>query len=126
MITLDLGEVHEIANVYVDGKFVACLWERPYRTTVNHKGSEALRLRIEVVNLLPNRMIGDAIAIRNGAKEVMSGSWPEWVLENRMDSGTGIYSWSNFRQAWTADDKPLPSGLLGPVRLLVNPAGDGR
>ena len=68
---------------------------------------------------MPNRMIGDAIALRNGAKEEMSkkGPWPKWVLEGRSDSGTGIFSWTNFRPARTADDKPLASGLLGPVKL---------
>ena len=123
-VTLDLGDVREIANVYVDGRFVDCLWEKPYRTTFEHPAGSLLRLRIEIVNLLPNRLIGDAVAIRDGAKEPRSkeGSWPKWVEENRPDSGTGIFSWSNFRAGWTADDAPLPSGLLGPVRLHVSVA----
>lgn len=122
-LILDLGEVHEIANVWVNGKFVACLWEAPYRVTVPSsflgQRPASMALRIEVVNLLPNRMIGDAIAIRDGAKEEMNASrqWPKWVLENRQDSGTGIFTWSNFRQAWSADDQPLRSGLLGPVTI---------
>ena len=127
-LTLDLGEVHEIASVFVDGKFVACLWEPPYRVTLppqpstlnsQPSTSSTFHLRLEVVNLMPNRMIGDAIALRNGAKEEVSkkGPWPKWVLEGRSDSGTGIFSWTNFRPAWTADDKPLASGLLGPVRI---------
>ena len=131
-LTLDLGEVHEIANVFVNGKFVACLWEPPYRVTLpsrlptlNSQPStlnsqlSTLNLRLELINLMPNRMIGDAIAIRNGAKEELSkqGPWPKWVLEGRSDSGTGIFSWTNFRPAWTADDTPLKSGLLGPVKI---------
>jgi len=121
-VTLDLGEVHEIANVWVNGRFVGTLWEAPYRIDVTDAlaaPSADLCLRIEVVNLLPNRMIGDAVAVRDGAKEEMSGAWPKWVLENRRDSGTGIFTWSNFRTAWRAGDTPLPSGLLGPVTIRI-------
>ena len=123
VLTLDLGEVHEIANVYVNDQFVACLWEPPYRVTLPPSSlvplPSSLLLRLEIVNLLPNRMIGDAIAMRDGAKEEKDrrGPWPKWVLEGKPDSGTGIFTWSNFRAGWTADDKLLPSGLLGPVKL---------
>ena len=121
-LILDLGEVHEIANVWVNDKFVGCLWEPPYRVELPRQSvAQPLRLRIEVVNLLPNRLIGDAIAIKSGAKEEMSpkGPWPKWVLEGRRDSGTGIFTWSNFRGGWKADDPLLPSGLLGPVKFSV-------
>lgn len=124
-VTLDLGEVHEIANVYADGRFVDCLWEAPYRTTFEHPVGQPLRLRIEIVNILPNRLIGDAIALRDGAKEEKSKtcSLPRWVVENRPDSGTGIFTWSNFRSGWTADDEPLPSGLIGPVKMHLRRKG---
>ena len=122
-LTLDLGEVHEIANVYVNGRFISCLWEPPYRldlplsSLVPHPSS--LTLRVEIVNLLPNRMIGDAVAIRDGAKAERDkrGPWPKWVMENRPDSGTGIFTWCNFAKFWSADDQPLRSGLLGPVTV---------
>ena len=121
-VTLDLGEVHDIANVSVNGKFLACLWEPPYRMRLSRNCLDAstsqLSLRIEVVNTWPNRMIGDAIARQRGAAEPKKGAYPEWVLADRPDSGTGIFTWSNFDYGWTAADKPLPAGLLGPVRLL--------
>ena len=121
-VTLDLGEVHDVANVSVNGKFLACLWEPPYRVRLSrdclHPSASRLRLRIEVVNTWPNRMIGDAIARRRGAAEPKKGAYPEWVLADRPDSGTGIFTWSNFDYGWTAADKPLTAGLLGPVRLL--------
>ena len=64
-------------------------------------------------------MIGDAIARKNGAAEPKKGGYPEWVLADRPDSGTGIFTWSNFDYGWKATDKPLPAGLVGPVRLLA-------
>ena len=55
-----------------------------------------------------------------GAAEPLSpkGPWPLWVLDGKADSGTGIYTWSNWLDGWHADDELLPAGLLGPVRLL--------
>ena len=121
-VLLDLGEVHDIANVSVNGKFVACLWEPPYRVRLSRDSlvpsASRLHLRIEVVNTWPNRMIGDAVARKAGVAEPKKGAYPEWVLADRPDSGTGIFTWSNFDYGWTAADKPLPAGLLGPVRLL--------
>ena len=126
-IWLDLGAVHDIANVYLNDKFVACLWEPPYRVALpsqllNPLTFKPFNLKVELVNLLPNRLIGDAIALKNGAKEEVSnvGPWPKWVIENRPDSGTGIFSWTNFRPAWTADDRPISSGLVGPVKLICH------
>ena len=123
-IWLDLGAVHDIANVYLNDKFVACLWEPPYRVALspelfNPLTFKPFNLRVEVVNTWPNRMIGDAIARKNGAAEPKKGGYPEWVLADRPDSGSGIFTWSNFDYGWKATDKPLPAGLVGPVRLLA-------
>ena len=120
---LDLGDVREIANVTVNGKFAACLWEPPYRLELDPsvlRSSQPLRLRIEVVNTWPNRLIGDALARKNGAREDKGEvGWPKWVLENKTESGTGIYTWSNFGWAWKADSPLRPAGLLGPVKIFV-------
>ena len=117
-LVLDLGDVRDVANVYVDGKFVACLWSAPYEVDVTDFLAAGRHvLRIEVVNGWPNRMIGDALARKRGAAEPKKGHFPEWVLEDRPDSGTGIYTWANWQQGWKAEDKPLPAGLLGPVVL---------
>ena len=123
-VMLDLGDVRDVATVYIDGKLVSCLWSAPYEVDVTRflnardGGSSADHtLRIEVVNCWPNRMIGDALARKRGALEPKKGRFPEWVLADRPDSGTGIYTWANWLHGWKADDKPLPAGLLGPVVL---------
>ena len=78
------------------------------------------------MNCWPNRMIGDAIARANGAAETkVEGKWPRWVLENRRDSGTGVYTWSNWGEAFRPDETLLKAGLLGPVTLRRGGAAPG-
>ncbi len=115
---LDLGDVRDVANVFVDGRKIACLWQAPYVTKI----PAGRIIEVEVVNTWPNRLIGDAVIRKGGASEPMPKSGPRfplWVTEERSDSGTGISTWSNFVEAWSADDALRPAGLIGPVRLLV-------
>ena len=134
-LLLSLGEVHDIANVYVDGQKIATLWESPYEVEFTPPG-KTFRLEIEVVNSWPNRMIGDAIVRRDrpdAEPKAPVDAWfppeaaaifsrptecfPQWVVDDRTDSGTGIYTWSNYDFAWGADEPLKPAGLIGPVRL---------
>lgn len=93
-ILLDLGDVRELAAVKVNGKSVGTAWNAPYRLDV----TDALRpgrneIAIRVVNLWPNRLIGDK---QPGAKPVTFAP----------------------ASTYTADSPLLASGLLGPVQLL--------
>ena len=119
---LDLGDVRELANVWVDGQFLGCLWEAPYRVALPVSAlGKVVTLRVEVINTWPNRLIGDAVARKRGAAEPKGKySVPKWVLDDKPDSGTGIYTWVNWMEGWTAADTPRPAGLLGPV-LVVQP-----
>ena len=91
---LDLGEVHEVAEVRVDGNLAGTLAYSPFRIEI----PAGNRLEVRVVNTWPNRLIGDAI---------------------RKSRGEEPYTWSNWNGGWGADDTPLPSGLLGPVKLYA-------
>ena len=93
-IELDLGAVDVIAEVTVDGRAYPTLWKPPYRLDITD-GLRSGRLTVRVTNLWPNRLIGDA-------------RLP--VSERKTET-----AW----QHWKADDKPLASGLHGPVRLVV-------
>ena len=95
-MTLDLGDVQVMARVKLNGKDLGILWKPPYRVEVTGalKPGEN-RLEISVVNLWPNRMIGDAAL----------------PVEKRLTWSP----WEPFKQ----DTPLLPSGLLGPVMLRM-------
>lgn len=92
---LDLGDVKNIAEVLVNGKNVGIAWKKPFQldiTEVLKPGANTLQ--IKVTNLWVNRLIGDA------QPEVKSK-----------------ITFTNM-PFYRADSPLLPSGLLGPVRIL--------
>jgi hypothetical protein len=124
---LDLGQVEVIARVRINGHDLGILWKAPFMvdtTGVLRPGRN--QLEIEVTNLWPNRLIGDeqlpadaqwASADFNGIVgfgEKLVG-WPDWLLKGQQ-SPSGRYTFATWK-LWTAKDKLLPSGLLGPVVL---------
>jgi hypothetical protein len=92
---LDLGGVHEIASVRLNGKALGVLWTPPFQIEITEVLQEKDNLlEIDVVNNWPNRLIGDA-------------GLPEAQRLTR----TNVTKFS-------ADMPLMPSGLLGPVFLL--------
>lgn len=92
---LDLGEVDDLAVVKINGKNLGVVWTRPARVDI----TEAVRagknkLAISVVNLWPNRLIGD-----------------EALPKDKRFTETNIHKFG-------ASSPLLPSGLIGPVTLL--------
>jgi hypothetical protein len=115
---LDLGTVHELAQVRLNGKDLGIAWRRPFRVEASGALQEGVNeLEVRVTNLWANRMIGDerlpADSIRGADGNLKS--WPRWLLEGK-PSPQGRYTFSPVRP-WRSNDQPLPSGLLGPVRL---------
>jgi hypothetical protein len=93
-LALDLGEVHELAEVRVNGRTLGIVWSPPFRLALG----DALRagentIEVDVVNFWANRVIGDA-------------GLPESERRTR----------TNVRTL-KADTPLMPSGLLGPVQL---------
>jgi hypothetical protein len=111
---LDLGVVHDMARVRLNGKDLGVLWCAPWRIEV----TDAIRagdnsLEIEVANRWPNRLIGDKQPADANARTVESPSSPgEETLK------TGRYTFTTH-DPYNADSPLLPSGLLGPVQLLT-------
>ena len=92
---LDLGEVHDIARVRVNGRDAGTVWKQPYRLDVTElvkQGSN--KLEVEVVNTWLNRLIGD---------------------EQPDVSKSGTFT---IMKSWKAQDSLLPAGLLGPVMVV--------
>ena len=117
---LDLGDVRDVATVTINGGGAKCLVEAPYVADVTDSlvpGENSIE--VDVVNCWPNRMVGDAVRRAQKAAEPKSplGKWPAWVLEDRPDSGSGIFTWSTCGGLYSATSPLVPAGLLGPVRL---------
>lgn len=115
---LDLGQVAVMARVQLNGQPLGLLWRAPYRLDVTaHLRPGANRLCLEVVNLWPNRMVGDEHLPEDSARnpDGTLRAWPDWLLQAK-PSPTGRHTFTTWR-LWRNTD-PLPhSGLLGPVTL---------
>ncbi len=115
---LDLGKVEVMAKVRLNGKDLGTLWTPPFAldiTSVARPGAN--RLEVDVVNLWPNRLIGDE-QLPEDSDRKSDGTlknWPKWLSEGK-PSPAGRFTFSMSR-LWKKEDALLPSGLLGPVRL---------
>jgi hypothetical protein len=89
-----LGDVRELAEVFVNGQSAGVLWKPPFWVDITSQvkpGANALK--IEVMNLWINRLVGDQ-------------DLPEEKRFTRTNIRRG--------EAWEIQ----PAGLLGPLRLL--------
>ena len=92
-IQLNLGKVHEIAEVSVNGKTEGIAWKPPYQVDITDAVKPGENsLSVKVVNLWPNRLIGDQQA---GMTKVTFAP----------------------NSTYKASDPLLPSGLIGPVNI---------
>lgn len=116
-VELDLGDVRNLAEVTVNGRMQPVLWKPPFRLDVTEAArTGALELSVRVVNLWPNRLIGDDILFADDCEWLESGGIreiPAWVKEGR-PSPTGRHTFTTWKH-WTKKDRLLDSGLLGPV-----------
>ena len=94
-VWLDLGDVKNLADVSVNGKSLGMIWHAPYRVDVTG-------------------------ALKPGANEVTIKVTNAWV--NRMigDEQPGVTNKITFADVkpYKANSPLLPSGLIGPVRLV--------
>lgn len=91
---LNLGKVESLAKIKLNGKEINTLWCYPYRLNVSDYLVNGInKLEVELVNQWWNRLIGD--------------EQPGAIRQTSVSA----------RLFWKADDKLIPSGLLGPVVL---------
>jgi hypothetical protein len=139
---LNLGDVGVIASVKLNEKELGILWKAPFQidiTGVVHAGANSLE--IAVVNLWPNRIIGDEQlpddcewipyagfeappAVEAGMNATHGPhhstmytlkEFPQWVLDDK-PSPTGRRTFSIIK-VWSKDSPLIKSGLIGPVAL---------
>lgn len=112
---IDLGVVHDIARVKLNGREIGVVWCAPWRIDISEALSEGQNeLEIEVANRWINRLLGDQqepdANVRNvkfengfmGGKEFITGRYT-FTTEEAMKS---------FKFT-----EPFLSGLLGPVTI---------
>ena len=60
-VWLDLGNVKNVAEVYVNGQNMGTVWKKPFKVDIGSvlKAGEN-KLKIDVTNTWVNRLIGDA------------------------------------------------------------------
>jgi hypothetical protein len=121
---LDLGTVKAIASVRLNGHDLGVVWCHPWRVEITEAVKPAgNRLEIRVANLWPNRLIGDERQPPD-ADYAPGGNlarWPDWLLKREPRPSSGRLTFSTWKH-YAADSPLLPSGLLGPVRLLGAPS----
>jgi hypothetical protein len=119
---LNLGRVEVMAKVKLNDTDLGILWRAPYQKRVESALKKGVNvLEIEVVNLWPNRLIGDA-ALPEDARRDAQGTlleWPKWLLQGKK-SPSKRSTFVTF-PLWKKDEALLPSGLLGPVQLHLAP-----
>jgi len=110
---LDLGEVFCLARVKLNGRDQGIVWTKPARVRLSGIKKRGNHLEIEAANLWINRLIGDENEPWDG---VVNGQWPQWLLtgNTRPTKRLTFTTHRFYRQG----DPLVPSGLLGPVRLL--------
>jgi alpha-L-rhamnosidase len=96
---LDLGDVRDSARIRLNGEELGTLYARPWHLplpqTLRARGNE---LEIEVTNLMANRL---------AALDRRKVDWRKFYFVN-----------IDYRPFDASTWEPLPSGLLGPVRLV--------
>lgn len=112
-VLLSLGEVRETARVKVNGKDAGILWKIPYEVDITNLVKPGKNtVEVEVTNLWYNRLVGDEIK-----SPLKAGETPKWVLEGKSRADDNSRYTFTLSKGWTAESKPMPSGLIGPVEI---------
>ncbi|GAB3101114.1 glycoside hydrolase [Aestuariicella hydrocarbonica] len=95
-VMLDLGEVGDLAEVYVNDRYAGTAWKPPYRVDISGVVQDGNNtLTVKVANLWVNRLVGD-----------------------RQPDNESQIGYTTFKTYLPS--APLrPSGLLGPVRVMT-------
>lgn len=95
-LSLDLGEVKNLARVKLNGRDLGIVWTAPWQVEIPQGliKEQGNALEIEVANLWPNRLIGDATLPPD---------------QRRTKTNVGTYN---------SEKNGFRSGLLGPVQVL--------
>jgi len=103
-VSIDLGEIKDVAEVYINNQSAGILWKKPYLldiTDLVKSGNN--ELKIEIVNMWVNRLTGDMLS--ESENRYCKTNHPYVTKDNWAGGGDETY-------------RIQTSGLLGPVQLL--------
>ncbi|HEV2710534.1 MAG TPA: glycosyl hydrolase [Edaphobacter sp.] len=126
---LDLGSVKDIAVVTVNGKKLGTIWTAPWRVDISSAVVQGdNNIEIAVTNGWANRLIGDEQEppdiIWQMGDPILKGGYfikelPDWFLKNEARPSKGRYTFTTWNYFHNKDIPLLPSGLLGPVKVML-------
>ena len=123
LVTLDLGKVHIVADVKINGKKVAVSWMPPFQIDISDYTKVGKNLlEVYITNQWSNRLIGDERYPPNdggyklGPHRATNLTMPAWYTNNepRPEGKRTTFTTAPF---YKKDDPLMPSGLLGPVTI---------
>ena len=120
---LDLGDIADIGEVFLNGKSAEIIWTKPYEADISSfvkKGRN--ELKVVIANRWINRLIGDE-NIPSGYEYEQGGSkftngrmlkWPDWLYDTTKQKNTTRHTFTTWKH-YSKNDGLVKSGLLGPV-----------
>lgn len=129
---IDLGEVKNLAEIYVNGKAADTLWCPPFRTNIGKllvPGKNTITIKI--TNTWWNRLIGDEQLpddltwrpkLRYAGEDYFGyelSEFPQWVWTGEQRPSKDRVTFTAWR--YVEKNTPLiPAGLIGPVKILAS------
>ncbi|MEY4243227.1 MAG: hypothetical protein RLZZ245_812 [Verrucomicrobiota bacterium] len=123
-VFLELGKVHDLARITLNGKDLGVLWRPPFTldlTPALKPGTN--QLQVAVTNTWHNRLVGDEQFPADfewgedrGDKGHAMKSYPDWFVKNQArpePNRKAFVTWYYHRK----DTPLLPAGLVGPVQI---------
>ncbi len=122
---MDMGMIHDMAEVWLNQKRVGIVWKPPFRIDVTQFLQEGTNfLEIKITNRWVNRLIGDeqisvdysydmeGTAFTRGALKEL----PEWYYDPNMSKPPKRHTFTSWKH-YETDSSLLPSGLIGPIKI---------
>jgi hypothetical protein len=127
-VYLELGTVHHLATVSVNGKNLGVLWTPPWRIDITSAVKAGTNtIEVAVTNVWANRLIGDEkqtsdFEWEHGDTRYSDGlflkEFPEWFLRHEPRPSKSRYTFTTWNY-FAKDTTLTPSGLMGPVKIVT-------
>lgn len=123
---LSLGKVANLARIRLNGQELGVVWTAPWQVAIPGKllKRSGNKLEIEIANCWPNRLIGDDLLPKEQRRTVTNITTYNRILSDDQLVPTSKWGRSycpKCKQRKVNKTAPglMPSGLLGPVRLMA-------